>query len=166
LKKQGQIEKERAILQFRRMATETESNLAIHLMLPLAGIGERLAQGAGCLLSEAGLALMRLVMEDEGRQSARRRVSSALRHPAWGLVTSFLRFLAGLNWPCRSKTSELQGEWVWRPPDVAVWVHLVSGIEHCLAVSRDLLGLAETMDGLSKPMPEWRCSLLYRWKDC
>jgi hypothetical protein len=46
-------------------------------------------------------------------------------------------------------------------------VRLVSGIEHHLAGDLDGLGFAG-MDhgGVSKAMPEWRCTSLYDWKDC
>ena len=54
MKKQYQIEKQQAVQQFRRIATET--NPAIQMMLPLAET--LLQQGVGNLLREAGLAFV------------------------------------------------------------------------------------------------------------
>ena len=61
-------------------------------------------------------------------------------------MTSFVCLLAGRN---RLVDPNLRrhGQWFWRPPDEAVWMRLVSGIEHRLAVGQDGLGLAEMNHG-------------------
>jgi transposase-like protein len=71
LKKQYQIEQQRAVQQFRRIASEQNPN--IQMVLPLADIVGMLQQGVGNLLREAGLALMQTVMEEEVRQLAGER---------------------------------------------------------------------------------------------
>jgi hypothetical protein len=68
LKKQYQIEKERAVQQFRRMATE--NNTAVRLGLPIADIAGMVQEGVGNLVRETGLMLMQLVMQEEVRQLA------------------------------------------------------------------------------------------------
>jgi putative transposase len=68
MKKQYQIEKQRAVQQFRRLATEENPN--IQMTLPLADIVGLLQEGVGHLLREAGLSLMSLVMEEEVRHLA------------------------------------------------------------------------------------------------
>jgi transposase-like protein len=71
LKKQYQIEKQRAVQGFRRMAAE--ANPAIQMMLPMADIAGMLQQGVGNLMRQAGLLLMQQVMEEEVRQLAGER---------------------------------------------------------------------------------------------
>ena len=65
MKRQYQIEQQRAVQQFRRIATEQNPN--IQMILPMADIVGLLQQGVGNLLREAGLALMHLVMDEEVR---------------------------------------------------------------------------------------------------
>jgi putative transposase len=65
LQKRYQIDKQRAVQQFRRFATET--NPDIQMVLPLAGIVSMLQEGVGNLMREAGLLLMMSVMEEEVR---------------------------------------------------------------------------------------------------
>ena len=65
MKRQYQIEQQRAVQQFRRIATE--ENPSIQMILPLADIVGLLQQGVGNLLRETGLALMQTVMEEEVR---------------------------------------------------------------------------------------------------
>lgn len=65
MQKQYQIDKQRAVQQFRRLATET--NPDIQMILPLAGIAAMLQEGVGHLMREAGLLLMMGVMEEEVR---------------------------------------------------------------------------------------------------
>lgn len=65
MQKRYQIEKQRAVQQFRRLASET--NPSIQLMLPLAGVVSMLQAGVGNLMREAGLLLMMGVMEEEVR---------------------------------------------------------------------------------------------------
>jgi hypothetical protein len=67
LKKQYQIEKERAVQQFRRMALE--NNTAVQLVLPIADIVGMMQEGVGNLVRETGL----MVMQEEVRQLAGER---------------------------------------------------------------------------------------------
>ncbi len=88
MKKQYQIEQQRAVQQFRRIATEQNPN--IQMMLPLAEIVGLLQQGVGNLLRETGLALMQAVMEEEVRHraggqppAARRTACASLGQGRW-----------------------------------------------------------------------------------
>jgi putative transposase len=65
MQKRYQIDKQRAVQQFRRYATETNPN--IQMVLPLAEIVGLLQEGVGHLMREAGLLLMMGVMEEEVR---------------------------------------------------------------------------------------------------
>ena len=65
MKRRYQIEQQRAVQQFRRLATEQNPN--IQMILPMADIVGLLQQGVGNLLRDAGLALMNLVMDEEVR---------------------------------------------------------------------------------------------------
>jgi transposase-like protein len=71
MQKRYQIDRQRAVQQFRRLATEV--NPTIQMMLPMAGIIGLLQEGVGHLLREAGLQLMMLVMEEETRHLAGER---------------------------------------------------------------------------------------------
>jgi putative transposase len=71
MKKRYQIDKQRAVHQFRRLASEENPN--IQMVLPLAEIVGLLQEGVGHLLREAGLTLMSLVMEEEVRHFAGER---------------------------------------------------------------------------------------------
>jgi transposase-like protein len=71
MKKRYQIDQQRAVQQFRRLATEENPN--IQMILPMADIVGMLQDGVGHLLREAGLALMSLVMEEEVRHLAGER---------------------------------------------------------------------------------------------
>lgn len=71
MQKRYQIDRQRAVRQFRRLATEV--NPTVQMMLPLAGIVGLLQEGVGHLLREAGLQLMMLVMEEETRHLAGER---------------------------------------------------------------------------------------------
>jgi transposase-like protein len=84
MKKQYQIEKQRAVQQFRRIASEQNPN--IQMILPLAEIVGMLQQGVGNLLRETGLALMQTVMEEEVRQLAgeRHQQHEGRRAHRWG----------------------------------------------------------------------------------
>lgn len=68
MKRRYQIEQQRAVNAFRRLATEQNPN--IQLVLPMTEIVSLLQQGVGHLLREAGLALMSMVMEEEVRYLA------------------------------------------------------------------------------------------------
>ena len=71
MKRQYQIEQQRAVQQFRRLANEQNPN--IQMVLPLAEIVSLLQQGVGNLLRQAGLALMHLVMDEEVKSLAGER---------------------------------------------------------------------------------------------
>jgi putative transposase len=71
MKRQYQIEQQRAVQQFRRIATEKNPN--IQMILPLADIVGMLQEGVGNLLRQAGLALMHLVMDEEVKAIAGER---------------------------------------------------------------------------------------------
>ena len=76
MKKQYQIEQQRAVQQFRRIATEQNPN--IQMILPLAEIVGLLQQGVGNLLRETGLALMQAVMKEEVRHLAGEGIAQSL----------------------------------------------------------------------------------------
>jgi putative transposase len=84
MQKRYQIDKQRAVQQFRRIATET--NPDIQMILPLAGIVGMLQEGVGHLMREAGLLLMMGVMEEEVRHVVgERSVPNADRQASrWG----------------------------------------------------------------------------------
>jgi len=71
MQKRYQIDKQRAVQQFRRMVSEGNAN--IQMVLPLAGIVAMLQEGLGHLMREAGLLLMMGVMEEEVRHIAGER---------------------------------------------------------------------------------------------
>ena len=84
MQKRYQIDKQRAVQQFRLIATET--NPDIQMILPLAGIVGMLQEGVGHLMREAGLLLMMGVMEEEVRHVVgERSVPNADRQASrWG----------------------------------------------------------------------------------
>ena len=84
MKRQYQIEKQRAVNEFRQFATNR--NPDIQMTLPMADIVNLLQQGVGHLLREAGLALMKLVMDEEVRCLAgeRHRPQAEWRAHRWG----------------------------------------------------------------------------------
>lgn len=65
MQKRYQIDKQRAVQQFRRFATETNPN--IQMVLPLAEIVDMLQAGVGNLVRETGLLLMMGVIDEEVR---------------------------------------------------------------------------------------------------
>ena len=84
MQKRYQIDKQRAVQQFRRFATETNPN--IQMVLPLAGIVGMLQEGVGNLMREAGLLLMMGVMEEEVRHVVGERYAQNPERQAsrWG----------------------------------------------------------------------------------
>jgi len=84
MKRQYQIEQQRAVRQFRRIVTEQNPDL--QMILPLADIVGMLQQGVGNLLRETGLALMQTVMEEEVRHIAgeRHQQHAGRRAHRWG----------------------------------------------------------------------------------
>lgn len=71
MKKRYQIEQQRAVQQFRKLAAEQNPN--IQMILPMADIVGLLQEGVGNLLRQAGLELMHLVMEEEVKALAGER---------------------------------------------------------------------------------------------
>jgi transposase-like protein len=84
MKRRYQIEKQRAVNEFRELAAK--ENPTVQMMLPMAEIVGLLQQGVGHLLREAGLALMSLVMEEEVRHLAgeRHQQHEGRRALRWG----------------------------------------------------------------------------------
>ena len=84
MKRQYQIEQQRAVQQFRRLASEQNPN--IQMILPLAEIIGLLQEGVGNLLRETGLALMQVVMEEEVKHLAgeRHEQHQGRRAHRWG----------------------------------------------------------------------------------
>jgi putative transposase len=84
MKKRYQIEQQRAVQQFRRLATE--QNPSVQMILPMADIVGLLQEGVGNLLRHAGLELMHLVMDEEVRHIAgeRHQQHAHRRAHRWG----------------------------------------------------------------------------------
>jgi transposase-like protein len=84
MKRRYQIEQQRAVNEFRQLATN--QNPSIQMALPMTEIVGLLQQGVGHLLREAGLALMGLVMEEEVRHVAgeRHQQHAERRAHRWG----------------------------------------------------------------------------------
>lgn len=84
MKRSYQIEKQRAVNEFRQLATNENPN--VQMTLPMAEVVSLLQQGVGHLLREAGLALMSLVMEEEVRHVAgeRHQQHEERRAHRWG----------------------------------------------------------------------------------
>ena len=84
MEKRYQIDKQRAVQQFRRLATE--NNPTLQMMLPMAEVVGLLQQGVGQLLRQAGLQLMMLVMDEEVRHVAgeRHEQNPQRRAHRWG----------------------------------------------------------------------------------
>src|SRR3984885_11440973 len=84
MKRQYQIEQQRAVQQFRRIAAEQNPN--IQMILPLADIVGLLQEGVGNLLRHAGLELMHLVMDEEVKSLAgeRHQQHAGRRAHRWG----------------------------------------------------------------------------------
>jgi transposase-like protein len=84
MKRQYQIEQQRAVQQFRRLASD--ENPSIQMVLPMADIVGMLQDGVGHLLREAGMALMNLVMDEEVRHLAGERYEQKADRRAhrWG----------------------------------------------------------------------------------
>src|SRR5579863_2937055 len=84
MKKRYQIDQQRAVQQFRRLATEQNPN--IQMILPMADIVGLLQEGVGNLLRHAGLELMHLVMDEEVKSLAgeRHQQHAGRRVHRWG----------------------------------------------------------------------------------
>ena len=84
MKKRYQIHQQRAVQQFRKLATE--QNPTIQMLLPMADIVGLLQEGVGNLLRQAGLELMHLVMEEEVKSLAgeRHQQHGQRRAHRWG----------------------------------------------------------------------------------
>src|ERR1700676_445366 len=84
MKKRYQIEQQRAVQQFRRLASE--QNPKVQMILPMADIVGLLQEGVGNLLRHAGLELMHLVMDEEVKSLAGERYQQHEQRRAhrWG----------------------------------------------------------------------------------
>src|SRR5258705_13703007 len=84
MKKRYQIDQQRPVQQFRRLATEQNPN--IQMILPMADIVGLLQEGVGNLLRHAGLELMHLVMDEEVKSLAgeRHEQHEGRRAHRWG----------------------------------------------------------------------------------
>jgi transposase-like protein len=84
MKKRYQIDQQRAVQQFRRLAIEQNPN--IQMILPMADIVGLLQEGVGNLLRHAGLELMHLVMDEEVKSLAgeRHQQHEQRRAHRWG----------------------------------------------------------------------------------
>ena len=84
MKRRYQIERQRAVQQFRRLAAEHNPN--VQMLLPLAEIVSLLQQGVANLLRQTGLTLMQLVMEEEVKSLAgeRHEQQEGRRAHRWG----------------------------------------------------------------------------------
>jgi putative transposase len=84
MKRRYQIDQQRAVQKFRRLATEV--NPTIQMMLPMAGIVGLLQEGVGHLMREAGLLLMMGVMDEEVRHVVGERYAPNAERQAsrWG----------------------------------------------------------------------------------
>jgi len=84
MRRRYQIDRQRAVQQFRQLAREQNPNL--QMIFPMAEVVGLLQEGVGHLLREAGLALMQLVMEEEVRQLAgdRHQQHPERRAHRWG----------------------------------------------------------------------------------
>src|SRR6266852_6884270 len=84
MKRRYQIEQQRAVQQFRRIANEQNPN--IQMILPLADIVGLLQEGVGNLLRQTGLELMHLVMDEEVKSLAgeRHQQHEGRRAHRWG----------------------------------------------------------------------------------
>src|SRR5216683_2949722 len=84
MKKRYQIDQQRAVQQFRRLATEQNPN--IQMILPMADIVGLSQEGVGNLLRHAGLELMHLVMDEEVKSLAgeRHQQHKQRRAHRWG----------------------------------------------------------------------------------
>jgi len=84
MKRRYQIEQQRAVQRFRQLANEQNPN--IQMIFPMADVVGLLQEGVGHLLREAGLALMKLVMEEEVRHLAgeRHQQHAERRAHRWG----------------------------------------------------------------------------------
>ena len=89
MKRVHQIEQQRAVQNFRRLATE--QNPVIQMLLPLASIVGLLQEGVGNLMREAGLTLMKLIMDEEVRQLTGERYQPHPDRPVrrWGNEDGF-----------------------------------------------------------------------------
>src|ERR1700680_45680 len=84
MKKRYQIDQQRAVQQFRRLATQQNTN--VPMALPMAHSGGVLQEGVGNLLRHAGLELMHLVMDEEVKSLAgeRHQQHEQRRAHRWG----------------------------------------------------------------------------------
>jgi len=84
MKRRYQIDRQRAVQEFRQLAREENPDL--QMIFPMTEVVGLLQEGVGHLMREAGLALMSLVMEEEVRHLAgeRHEQRPARRAHRWG----------------------------------------------------------------------------------
>lgn len=89
MKRRYQIDQQRAVNQFRQLASE--KNPSVQMVLPMADIVGLLQEGVGNLLRQAGLCLMKLVMDEEVQHLAgKRHVQQPERQVSrWGKETGY-----------------------------------------------------------------------------
>ena len=104
MKRRYQIDQQRAVQQFRRLATEQNPN--IQMTLPMADIVGLLQEGVGDLLRHAGLELMHLVMDEEVKSLAGERHR---RHMSNGARIAGARKTATAWWMARRCRSSGRG---------------------------------------------------------
>ena len=109
MEKRYQIDKQRAVQQFRRFATETNPN--IQMVLPLAEIVGMLQAGVGNLVREAGLLLMMGVIDQEVvHLVGERHVQNPGRRASrWGKEQGYC-VIDGQKVPIDAATSTRHGE--------------------------------------------------------
>ena len=136
MKRQYQIDKQRAVQQFRRIATEQNPN--IQMILPLADIVGLLQEGVGNLLRHAGLELMHLVMDEEVKSLAgeRHEQHEGRRAHRWGKEDGYC-VVDGQKVPIRktrlrtpAKREQRLGsyELFQRPMQAGVWDKMMRGL--------------------------------------
>ncbi len=138
MKKRYQIDRESAVRRFRKHAQESEQEVQLHL--PLKEVAAALQEGVGHLMRQAGLELMRLIMDNEVRNTAAERYQR--REPEqpfrWGREKGFL-VVDGQKVPIerprlRSEEGREQGLGSYelfrrgKPLDAAVWDKLMLGL--------------------------------------
>jgi putative transposase len=138
MKRRYQINQQRAVNEFRQLATN--QNPKIQMVLPMAEIVGLLQQGVGHLLREAGLALMSLVMEEEVRHLAgeRHQQHAERRAHRWGQEDGYC-VIDGQKVPIRRTRLRTKDKREQRlgsyelfqrsgPPEQGVWDKMMRGL--------------------------------------
>jgi putative transposase len=138
MQRRYQIEQQRAVQQFRRLAREQNPN--IQMVIPMVEVVGLVQEGVGHLLREAGLALMHLVMEEEVRHLAgeRHQQYPDRRAHRWGQEDGYC-VVDGQKVPIRRTRLRNQGNREQRlgsyelfqrsaPQEQAVWDKMMRGL--------------------------------------